>query len=104
VPALRTLRLRYPAHTYLQAMRREETPAAPRPRETRLIVYRRGYAMLHLAMPAAGYALFEELAKGSTLAEGLDAMQGAGGGSPRRVFLYFRMWFGEGLFSSVSIS
>jgi hypothetical protein len=29
---------------------------------------------------------------------------GAGGGSARRVFEYFRLWSGEGFFSSVSIS
>lgn len=104
VPALRLLRLRYPAHAYVQAMRRGETPGAPRPRGTRLIVYRRDYAMLHQELPAAGYALFEALAGGRTLAEGIEAMQEAGGGGPRRVFGYFRLWFGEGLFSSVSLS
>ncbi|MBK7928330.1 MAG: hypothetical protein IPJ98_12805 [Bryobacterales bacterium] len=107
------LRMHYPAHEYMQAVRRDETPAVPRPRRTNLIVYRRDHALLHLPMAAPGFfsspspppphALFEALAQGCTLAEGMEAMQETGGGSPKQVFEYFRVWFGERLFSRVEI-
>jgi len=103
VRALRMLRLHYPAQEYMQAARRDETPAAPRPRKTNLIVYRRDFALLHLPVAEPGYALFDALAQGCTLAEGMEAMQKAGGGSPKQVFQYFRVWFGERLFSRVEI-
>ncbi|HBY59190.1 MAG TPA: hypothetical protein DEH78_05175 [Solibacterales bacterium] len=101
--AMRMLRLHYPAHEYMQAVRRDETPVVPRPRRTNLIVYRRDFALLHLPVAAPGYALFEALAQGCTLAEGMESMQAAGAGSAKQVFDYFRVWFGERLFARVEI-
>ena len=42
-PALRLLKLRYPANAYMTAQRRGDRPRIPRPRETYVIVFRRGY-------------------------------------------------------------
>ncbi len=45
-PALRLLKLRYPANDYMNALRRGERPRVPRPRATFAIVFRRGFQVL----------------------------------------------------------
>lgn len=103
IRALRLLRLNYPAHEFMQAIRRDEAPPSLRPRRTHLIVYRRGFGLFHLTLSAAAFALFQALAKGATLEEAMQLMFEAGGGAQKQVFQWFRQWFGERLFSSVGI-
>ncbi len=103
IRALRLLRLNYPVQEYMQALRREQPLPSLRPRRTNLIVYRKNYAVCHLPLSAPAFSLFAALAAGAPLGEAMRAMAGTGGGSPKRVFEWFRQWFGEGLFSSVEI-
>lgn len=95
IPALRMLRLDYPAHVYL----RGEEPTIPmRPKNTRLLVYRRNYRVQHLEMPSAAFAVFEALAGNATLGEATGAAKRA---RERDVFGWFQNWFSEGLFGSI---
>jgi hypothetical protein len=103
IPALRLVRLSYPAHEYLQAMRREETPPSLRPRATRLIVYRREYGLFHLPLTAPAFALFQALIEGRPLGEAMEFLLEAGGASRKQLFEWFRQWFSEGLFSNVEV-
>lgn len=103
IRALRLLRLNYPVHDYMQALRREQPLPSLRPRRTNLIVYRKNYTVCHLPLSAPAFVLFEALAAGEPLGEAMRLMAGTGGGSPKRVFEWFRQWFSERLFSSVEI-
>jgi len=103
IRALRLLRLNYPAHEFMQAIRRDKAPPSLRPRKTHLIVYRRDYGLFHLPLSAPAFALFQALAEKATLEEAMQLMFEAGGGSQKQVFQWFRQWFGERLFSSVGI-
>lgn len=97
IPALRLVRLAYPAHEYLQAMRRGAPDPALRPRRAYLIVYRKSYGLFHLAVSEAAFALFTALAGGASLGEAMDRM-GKSGASGTNVFEWFRRWCSEGLF------
>lgn len=104
IRALRALVLDYPAHEFMQALRRDEASPRLRPRRTRLIVYRRDYALLHLPLTAPAFSLFQSLMEGETLGDAIQAMSDSGGGSQRQVFEWFRQWFSERLFQRVEIS
>lgn len=103
IRALRLLRLNYPAHEFMRAMRRNENPPPLRPRRTNLIVYRREYGLFHLPLSAPAFALFQSLAEGSRLEEAMQAMSATGGVRQRQLFDWFRQWFSERLFSNVEI-
>lgn len=103
IPALRMLRLAYPAQIYLDAMRDGKPAAAPRPKQTHLLVYRRNYAVFHQALTRPAFAAFGALAENGTLAEAMEAMFAAGGAREAQVFEWFQNWFSEGLFQSVEL-
>ncbi|MBI4907263.1 MAG: putative DNA-binding domain-containing protein [Acidobacteria bacterium] len=103
IRALRLLRLNYPAHEFMQAIRRDEALPSLRPRRTHLIVHRREYGLFHLSLSAPAFALFQALAERAPLDEAMQSMFDAGGGSQKQVFEWFRQWFSERLFSSVEI-
>lgn len=103
IRALRLIRLDYPVHEYMRAVRSNEALPSLRPGRTLLAVYRRDYGLLHLPLTAPAFALFQALAEGETLAEAMEQMLAAGGASPKQVFNWFRHWFSERMFSSVEI-
>ncbi len=90
ISALRLLRLDYPAHLFADA--------ALRPKKTRLIVYRRDFAVASLSVSEPAMALFEALAEGRPLS---DAVERADRAKESEIFGWFRDWFSEGLFQSV---
>ena len=102
VPALRFLKLRYPANDYMNAVRRGQKPRLPRPRPAFVIVYRRSYQVYRRDQDPAQFRLLAALASGRTLAQAVRASA-----SGRRISAdqlaaqlgaWFREWATAGLF------
>jgi hypothetical protein len=106
IPAFRLLSLGTNAGDYLSTVR-EEGHDHPRPsrRVDRVVVYRRRYAVYHLSLPRAAFALLTDVAAGVPLGRALArAMRRRGGPPPgREFFVWFRRWVSEGLFRTVEL-
>ena len=94
-PALRLLRLRYPANAYMTAQRRGERPRIPRPRETCAIVFRRGYQVFRRDQEPAQFKLLQALVAGRPLAAAVRASIGSRAASADRVAERLGTWFEE---------
>ncbi|MGH8131231.1 MAG: HvfC/BufC family peptide modification chaperone, partial [Steroidobacteraceae bacterium] len=67
-PALRLLKLRYPANDHMNAVRSGRKPRIPRPRATFAIVYRRGFQLFRRDQEPEQFKLLSALAGGRVLA------------------------------------
>ena len=94
-PALRLLKLRYPANPYMTARRRGEQPRIPRPRATHVIVFRRGYQVYRRDQEPEQFKLLQALAAGRPLAAAVRASIGSRAASADRVALRLGKWFEE---------
>jgi hypothetical protein len=94
-PALRFLKLRYPANAYMTAQRRGERPRIPRPRETHVIVFRRGYQVFRRDQEPEQIKLLKALVAGRPLAAAVRASIGARAASADRVAERLGKWFEE---------
>ena len=75
-PALVLLELRYPANAYMNALRRGERPRIPRPRASRVIVFRRGFQVLRREQEPEQFRLLRALVAGKPLAAAVRASMG----------------------------
>jgi hypothetical protein len=94
-PALVLLELRYPANATMNALRRGERPRIPRPRASRVIVFRRGFQVLRREQDAEQFRLLKALVAGKPLAAAVRASLGRSAGSADRVARRLRAWFEE---------
>ena len=94
-PALRLLKLRYPANAYMTAQRRGERPRIPRPRATHVIVFRRGYQVFRRDQEPEQFKLLQALVAGRPLAAAVRASIGSRAASADRVALRLGKWFEE---------
>ena len=94
-PALRLLKLRYPANAYMTAQRRGERPRIPRPRATHVIVFRRGFQVFRRDQEPEQFRLLQALAAGRPLAAAVRASIGSRAASADRVALRLGKWFQE---------
>ncbi len=94
-PALALLELRYPANTFMNAWRRGERPRIPRPRATRVIVFRRGFQVLRREQDPEQFRLLKALAAGKPLAVAVRASIGRSTGGADRAAKRLRRWFAE---------
>jgi hypothetical protein len=94
-PALVLLELRYPANAYINALRRGVRPRIPRPRASRVIVFRRGFQVLRREQEAEQFRLLKTLVAGKPLAAAVRASMGRGTGNADRVARRLRAWFEE---------
>ncbi len=104
--ALRLLVLAYDAGAYLDSLKGETHRHPPLRRErTRLVVYRRNYAVMRRDLDAAAYALLEDLVAGLTLGRALErALRRRGAArlaGAEAAFRLFREWAAMGLFQAV---
>ncbi len=103
-PALRLLKLRYPANDYMNALRAGRKPRVPRPRPACVIVYRRAYQVYRRDQAQAQFRLLAALASGRTLAQAVRAgTRGRRAGADRlaaELGEWFRDWAAAGLFCS----
>jgi hypothetical protein len=94
-PALRLLTLRYPANEYMSALRRGDAPRIPRPRATRVIVFRRGYQVFRRDQEPEQFRLLEALAAARPLAAAVRAAIRGRSTSADRVAKRLGKWFEE---------
>jgi hypothetical protein len=94
-PALRLLKLRYPANEYMNAARRGERPRVPRPRATFAIVFRRGFQVMRRDQEPEQFRLLQALAAGRPLAGAVRASIGKKKASADRVARRLGKWFEE---------
>jgi hypothetical protein len=94
-PALRLLKLRYPANDYMSALRRGGRPRVPRPRATFAIVFRRGFQVFRRDQEPEQFRLLQALVAGKPLAAAVRASIGRRAGSADRVAKRLGKWFEE---------
>jgi hypothetical protein len=94
-PALRLLKLRYPANAYMTSVRRGERPRIPRPRATQAIVFRRGYQVFRRDQEPEQFKLLQALVAGRPLAAAVRASIGGRAASADRVAKRLGRWFEE---------
>ena len=94
-PALRFLKLRYPANDYMNALRRGERPRVPRPRASCAIVFRRGFQVLRRDQEPEQFRLLQSLAAGRPLTAAVRASIGRKKTSADRVAKRLGKWFEE---------
>lgn len=69
---VRLMRLQFPVHDYITAVRRGQEPLPPEPKPTNLVVTRRDYIVRRVAMPDDEFRLFSLLASGRTVGDALE--------------------------------
>ena len=105
IPALRLLKLRFPANDYMNAARHGGKPRLARPRATLVIVYRRDFQVFRRDHAPGQFKLLAQLASGRTLAEAVRSSISARGGSADRLAAtlgaWFREWAAAGIFCGI---
>jgi len=101
-PALRLLKLRYPANAYMTALRRGDRPRIPRPRASWVIVFRRGFQVFRRDQEPEQFELLSSIASGRALGAAVRSSIGRRAGAPSRAAArlggWFREWSAAGLF------
>lgn len=77
-PCLRLLRLRYPVHEYISAVRHKEDADVPRPAATYLVVTRRDFVVRRFAVSQPEFELLSALAGGATIATATERIASSG--------------------------
>jgi hypothetical protein len=105
IPALRLLKLRFPANDYMTAMRGTGKPRMPRPRATFAIVYRRSFQVFRRDQTPEQFKLLTALARGQTLAQAVrSSISGRDGNADRlaaTLGAWFREWAAAGVFCAI---
>ena len=105
IPALRLLKLRFPANDYMNMARRRGRPRLPRARETFVIVYRRDFQVFRRDQEAGQFKLLAALASGRTLEQAVrSSVSGRGGDADRlaaTLGAWFREWAAAGIFCAI---
>lgn len=95
IPALRLLKLRYPANDHMNAVRSGKKPRVPRARATYAIVYRRGYQVFRRDQEPEQFKLLSALVAGRVLAAAVRASISGRSGSADRLAAKLGAWFRE---------
>lgn len=103
IPALKLLKLRFPANDYMNAVRAGKRPRLPRLRATFAIVYRRDFLLYRRGQAPGQFRLLTALARGRTLQQAVRAS--VSGGSADRLAAtlgsWFREWAAAGIFCGI---
>ncbi|MCZ7645804.1 MAG: DNA-binding domain-containing protein [Planctomycetota bacterium] len=107
VPAVRLMAFKYPVNDYMNAVRAEQQPPLPGPRETWAAVYRHEYALYRLPLEREGHVILTALAAGRSLGEALEALAEEPGADLERLAAnvgpWFQDWTARGLFARVDL-
>lgn len=107
VPCLRLLALRYPAHRYFTAVRRNGDAELPDPAETFLAFTRRDYVVRHYELSRPAYEVLRALAAGAPVGQAIAVAVEAA--SPeldhlaRNLHDWFKRWAAEQFFQSAHL-
>ena len=105
-PALRFLKLRYPANEYMNRVRAGAKPRIPRLRASCVIVYRRAFQVFRRDQARDQFRLLSALAAGGTLAQAVRASARAPRNADRvaaKLGGWFRDWAAAGIFVGAKI-
>lgn len=101
-PALKFLKLHYPANAYMNALRGKGKPRVPRPRPTFVIVFRRDFTVFRRDQEPEQFRLLQALAAGRTLAQAVrgSVARRRGGADELAATLgaWFRQWAADRVF------
>jgi hypothetical protein len=92
-PALKFLKLNYPANIYMNAVRGKGKPRVPRPRTTFVIVFRRDFTVFRRDQEPEQFRLLQALAAGRTLAQAVRASVAQRRGSADELAATLGAWF-----------
>jgi hypothetical protein len=92
-PALKFLKLRYPANAYMNAVRGKRKPRVPRPRTTFAIVFRREFTVFRRDLEPEQFKLLQALAAGRTLAQAVRGSIARRSGSADELATTLGAWF-----------
>lgn len=99
------LALAYPANAIVQSNTREEPLPPLEPEPTWTAVWRKDYVVWRQSLSRAQYAVLDALQRGRTMAEAVEAAQGAWDGEAteleEQLFQWFADWLHEGFFSAL---
>lgn len=98
-PSLQVIRLGFPAHEYISAVRRGDDPAIPPAAEGWLAVCREEYVVRRMALPQPAAVLLRSIREGRTLnaavQEALDAAPVPDAGAASELLGHLPRWFEE---------
>lgn len=101
-PAVRVVRTRYPANSYLQAFREEARPEIPAPRRAATAVWRQGLTVWRRELGVLEARVLSRLLSGAPIARALRAVEvGAADGETNLITGWFRRWVSDGFFVDV---
>lgn len=72
VPSLRLVEASFPVHEYVTAVRHDQSPEIPVPKETLLVITRRDYVVRRGTVSRAEYLLLRAILDGNTLGEAIE--------------------------------
>jgi hypothetical protein len=100
-PCVRRVRLQFPVHDYITAVRRSQEPSPPSPQPTNLVVTRRDYIVRRVAMLDEEFRLFSLLAEGRTVGEALEHWFAEDPQATPPIQEWFERWTQAGYFTRV---
>jgi hypothetical protein len=107
VPCLCLVSLRYPAHRYISAVRKQQNPSYPKRRATRLAVSRRNFVIRRFELTCQQYSLLASLAAGESVGAAIDKAASTPGARLEKLASNLRDWFTtwtqEGFFQEVRL-
>jgi len=92
-PALKFLKLCYPANAYMNAVRGKGKARVPRPRTTTVIVFRRDFTVFRRDQEPEQFRLLQALAAGRTLAQAVRGSVARRRGSADELAATLGAWF-----------
>lgn len=108
VDSLRLLELKFPAHEYVTAVRKEENPQVPAAQRTLLAISRRDYIVRRQALSPVQFALLGALADGQPLGAAIESAVALTDATFEAMVselqTWFRHWTAAGWFRAVELS
>jgi len=101
-PCVRPVRLRFPVHEYITAVRRGEQPTPPVAATTHLVVSRREYIVRRVAVSADEFQLLSALFNGATVGDALSQWFAETPNGTPPIQVWFERWTAAGYFTSVT--
>lgn len=107
VPCLRLLKLRYPVHEYISAVRHETTPTLPEPAATNLVVTRRQYVVRRCTADPVEFELLQSLQSGQAIGAAIESVASRSDEAyailESELQNWFRQWAVAGFFQRIEL-
>tara|TARA_R110002049_G_scaffold234002_6_gene407342 strand:- start:4299 stop:5225 length:927 start_codon:yes stop_codon:yes gene_type:complete len=108
VPCLRLLKLQYPVHEYISAVRHGNEILLPTVKPTYLVITRRDYVVRRCSVSSVEFAILADLQSGQTIEQSIEQASAHSGFSLLELELHlsdwFRQWAVSGYFQEIKCS